>query len=93
MGKRGPSPGAKYKRRPLAGGSVVVVNDRQLLDAQHFCDRLDAVLAQIERGDYPAELLTPRVRERLRLSAEAVQHSVIAGIERFLDKNRYDVEE
>lgn len=90
MGKRGPSPGAKYSRRPLTAGEIVISNSRQLVNAQHFCDHLDAVLEQIERGDYPADLLTPQVLEKLHQYAEAVQHSVIEGIERFYDKNRYE---
>ena len=93
MGKRGPASGTKYVRRPVVAEKIVVVSQRELLEAQHFSERLDAVLQQIDRGDFPAELLTPRVRERLRVSAEAVQHSVIAGIERFLDKHRYEQDE
>ena len=90
MGKRGPATGAKYGRRPVIAGGIVVLNDRELVSAQRFCDRLDAVLAQIDRGDYPADLLAPQVRDKLREYTEAVQHSVIAGIERFYEKNRYE---
>ncbi|MBC7808879.1 MAG: hypothetical protein H7145_22325 [Akkermansiaceae bacterium] len=90
MGKRGPSPGAKYSRRAPAAGDIVISNNRQLVHAQHFCDRLDAVLVQIERGDYPADLLAPQVLDKLHQYTEAVQHSIIEGIERFYDKNRYE---
>lgn len=90
MGKRGPSPGAKYSRRPLSGGDIVISTNSQLVDAQHFCDRLDALLSQIERGEYPAGLLAPQVAEKLHQYTEAAQHSVIEGIERFYDKNRYE---
>ena len=90
MGKRGPSPGAKYSHRPPTAGDIVISNNRQLVNAQHFCDRLDAVLIQIERGDYPADLLVPQVREKLHQYTEAVQQSIIEGIERFYDKNRYE---
>ncbi|MBC8137016.1 MAG: hypothetical protein H8F28_14135 [Fibrella sp.] len=90
MGKRGPTIGAKYSRRPLAAGDIVISNNRQLVRAQHFCDRLDAVLIQIERDEYPADLLSPQVVEKLHQYTEAVQRSIIEGIERFYDKNRYE---
>lgn len=83
MGKRGPSPGAKYIRRAQTAGDVVILNERELRKAQRFNEHLDAVLAQVEGGDYPADLLSPQMREKLRESAEAVQASVIEGIERF----------
>ncbi|MBC8143614.1 MAG: hypothetical protein H7Y38_19460 [Armatimonadetes bacterium] len=86
MGKRGPAPGAKYTRRATIVGSITIVNNSELVAAQHFCDHLDALLTQLDRGEYPAFMLASPMREKLRLSAEAVHNSVIGGIERFYDK-------
>ncbi len=86
MGKRGPAPGTKYIRRATIVGSITIMNTRELVAAQHFCDHLDAVLTQLDRGEYPAFLLASPMREKLRQTAEAVQNSVIGGIERFYDK-------
>lgn len=87
MGKRGPAPGTKYTRRLLTAGDIVVSNNQQLVNAQHFCDHLDAVLKQIERREYPADLLAPHVAEKLHEYTEAVQSSVIEGIERFYNSD------
>ena len=92
MGKRGPTPGTRYGRRANLAGSISILTDRELVAAQHFCDHLNAVLTQLERGEYPVPLLKSPVRERLHKTAESVHHSIIGGIEAYYHSRPDDEE-
>jgi len=84
MGKRGPQPGTKYRKRSVVRvRPIQIQNDRQLVAAQHFNDDLEDVMTRIDLNIYPAYgpfgLPSPLL-SRLRASVEAAQQSVIDGI-------------
>ena len=84
MGKRGPKPGAIYRPRILIAPRLRVESDRQLLAAQHFNDRLDRLIGEIDGGDYPATHVDVRLRRRLMEDLETIQGAIIDGIESYL---------
>ena len=83
-GKRGPKPGTVYQRRVVIAGRLRIDTDGQLVAAQHFNDRLDRLMADIDCRDYPAAEMDESVIRRLMQELEVVQGAVIEGIEAYL---------
>lgn len=80
MGKRGPKPGTTYNTRPTATHSLRVESDKQLVTAQHFSERIERLLTEIDGHHYPASQIDVRLVRRLIQTLEAVQSAVIDGI-------------
>jgi hypothetical protein len=84
MGKRGPKPGTTYNTRPTAAHPLRVENDKQLVMAQHFTERIERLLAEIDGHHYPVSQLDLRLVRRLVQVLEAVQSAVIDGIAEYM---------
>lgn len=80
MGKRGPKPGTTYNTNPTAAHPLRVESDKQLVTAQHFSDRIERLLSEIDGLLYPASQIDIRLVRRLIQTLEAVQSAVIDGI-------------
>ena len=80
MGKRGPKPGTTYNTNPTAAHPLRVENDKQLVTAQHFSDRIERLLSEIDGLHYPASQIDIRLLRRLIQTLESVQSAVIDGI-------------
>jgi hypothetical protein len=84
MGKRGPKPGTTYNTRPAAAHPLRVECDKQLVTAQHFSERIERLLTEIDGHHYPASQIDQRLIRRLVQILEAVQSAVIDGIADYL---------
>jgi hypothetical protein len=97
MGSRGPKPGAKYKRNE--GDRIVldrrhppedlnVDTDRELIQAQHFVDRLDPVIVALMPigAAYPVTRLPPPLVNAARAALELLEDATIAGISAYGDR-------
>lgn len=80
MGKRGPKPGTTYNTRPTAAHALRVESDKQLVTAQHFSERIERLLTEIDGHHYPASQIDLRLVCRLVQTLEALQSAVIDGI-------------
>jgi len=85
MGKRAPQPGAKYRKRATIGRALPVASDRQLVAAQHFNDRVQNWLAELEQCNrFPLNSVEPLVVERVIEATSLLQGVVIEGIADYL---------
>jgi hypothetical protein len=84
MGKRGPKPGTTYNTRPAAARPLRVECDKQLVTAQHFSDRIERLLTDIDGCHYPASQIDLPLVRRLVQALEAVQSAIIDGIADYL---------
>ncbi|MBC8104179.1 MAG: hypothetical protein H7Z41_16515 [Cytophagales bacterium] len=84
MGKRGPKPGTTYNMNPVAMQSLRVESDKELVAAQHFSDRIERLIAEMDGHTYPASRMDTRLKRRLMQTLEAVQAAVIDGIADYL---------
>ncbi|MES2461188.1 MAG: hypothetical protein V4671_11455 [Armatimonadota bacterium] len=84
MGKRGPKPGTTYNTRPTATHPLRVENDKQLVLAQHFTERIERLIAEIDKQHYPVSHTDLHLVRRLVQTLEAVQSAVIDGISDYL---------
>ena len=84
MGKRGPKPGTTYNTRPAAAHPLRVEGDKQLVTAQHFSEKIERMLTEIDGHHYPASQIDQRLVRRLVQILEAVQSAVIDGIADYL---------
>lgn len=84
MGKRGPKQGTTYNTRPTAAHSVRVESDKELVAAQHFIERIERLLMEIDGHHYPASQIDGRLVRHLVQALEAVQGAVIDGISDYL---------
>ena len=84
MGKRGPQPGAKYRKRFIVPPELKVCDDRELVAAQHLNERLDCLLGTLEQKQrYPMSGLDTQLHHDLIVALENVQGAVCMGIEGF----------
>jgi hypothetical protein len=83
MGKRGPEPTRRYRKRILVPRRLLVETNHQLLTAQHFNERLEKFLMNFDEGRYPVSGLEPALIEQMVEAVEMVQSAVIEGIEWF----------
>lgn len=84
MGKRGPKMGTTYNTSPTAAHPLCVEDDKQLVTAQHFSDRIECLLTEIDGLRYPVGQIDIRLVRRLIQTLEAVQSAVIDGIADYL---------
>jgi hypothetical protein len=85
MGKRGPQPGTKYRKRALTTPRVAISTDAQLVAAQRFNERLDAVLDYVDNHLYPVNKVDARLIARLQGAAEVIQGAVCEGISAYYE--------
>jgi hypothetical protein len=84
MGKRGPKPGTTYNDGPTVRHALRVESDKQLVAAQHFNDRLERLLVELDSPIYPTPQIELRLVRRLIQTLEAVQGVVIDGISDYM---------
>ena len=93
MGKRGPKPGAAAeRRRTLIAKRLVIVNDRELLQAQHLNEHLEDFLARMEQRQFPLSLVEPQLVNNVVGSTELLQGVIVEGIADRLLKDAAPVE-
>jgi hypothetical protein len=84
MGKRGPRPGTKYRRRIVVAPRIPIETDRQLVQAQSFNERLDQLMGELERREtYPVNVLEKEIIEQVVEAAALLQEAIIEGIESY----------
>lgn len=86
MGKRGPKPGATYRKGIDFTGRLRIQTDKQLVAAQHFNDRLDRLMADIDGHVYPTAQIDGRAVRQLLRDMERVQNTIIGAIEEYLNR-------